>query len=1277
MGYVYVYPSGADDFSSIGLVGALCPSRCTHEEQAGGMSVLTLEHPHDEWGKWRALGIDCVLKAPVPVRTTPEIESGQVVTTVEVAIIAATATKAQRTVYSKAKNGKKKKVLKAGTSVIVVSAGETRYKIKSSKTSGWIAKEAVNITISETLGADTDSIESVAPAWEVRDQLFRIYDVERTESKVVCHARHISYDLLGNLTTYKESGAVSAQDALDGILDGCETEHEFAAYTDMADVRTGVDWLNWNPLKALLDPDEGFLKRWGCELVRDDYDLYFLRRAGMDRGARIEYGRNLMSVSHTIDAENVITRILPVGETKKGERLYLPERFIDSPHISEYPVPHVYVLEVSDAKIDDDGVTQAVAFARMREAAQKLLDDGCDLPTISMQVAVAKAPQMASTLDRIYLYDRVRVYHPSIGVNAQSDVVSRTWDVLRERTDAVELGSLRESLASVASWQISSIDGAKIAYGTVSGGALAADVITARHIQANSIYTEALQAGSITAEKVAAGFLYAQELVSQIATIVQANIDRANIGSVEIDYADIVNLKSVFAGIADAQIGNADIDYAQIKTADVRNLITYDAVGEKYYIADLAVSEANIVNLTVGEINLTDSEGNMVRLVLNESTGEITTERVTFDAKKILMAHSITANELNVDEIFANAALIGKITSANIAAGAITVNHLSSDVGAALDISSNAAIRARVTRDELEAAVADATGSRRLELWYTGAGGFLGSEEDESVITAHVYQGEEEITDTLAAALFVWSRDSTQAARAIAAAQEGATEQSIAAAVAQAQADDAQWAQDHAGLTSIQMGASDVMYHSIIACEIAGAQALYAIEIADGALYGAAQTEADGLYIDANGVLRANTYGYALDDYGVLSVETALGDATLRAQLTMTDESASPFRTRTEAQLLVLEDAIESKVTMEQVSDATADIREAVESITPGYIVQTVRQSNEYITDLGAKASASSVTALEQTASSLGARVTSIEDNGVDKVTVSAAMKFDLTGLRITQSGTLNYLLANTSTLGFFNANDRMLAGFNSSGDFVCTALRDPSASTGYYWKLSSSSTTTAPTDTVTNGQYTELGSVPAGSVTEKCYLSLVSQNGGVRGQIGYNHIYHQIENVIATYADDFVIEGRGDAYILLNNQVRMGSDVVPSGTTVRYLGRSDNRWGNVFLNNSPNVSSDVRLKRDIADMDGSLIDHLRPRTFRMKADPQKRRFGFIAQEVQDALHGMGIYDAALVSDENPDSLGMCYEQIIAPLVAKVQEQQRKIDDLEKRFERLEVLLNG
>lgn len=141
------------------------------------------------------------------------------------------------------------------------------------------------------------------------------------------------------------------------------------------------------------------------------------------------------------------------------------------------------------------------------------------------------------------------------------------------------------------------------------------------------------------------------------------------------------------------------------------------------------------------------------------------------------------------------------------------------------------------------------------------------------------------------------------------------------------------------------------------------------------------------------------------------------------------------------------------------------------------------------------------------------------------------------------------------------------------------------------------------------------------------------------------------------------------------NGAADFSCHVIPSENDAYALGSTaySKRWRRLYCVQAPDVSSDARLKKNIEDLDGSLIYRLRPRKFRMRDGDGKLRFGLIAQEVKAALDELGIEGADLYGDENPDSLSLVYEELIAPLIAAVQEQKSRIDDLESRLSALEA----
>lgn len=685
MADIYVYDKACEDFTNFGLVGALTPTECTFEEEANGLSEITLEHPLDDFGRFTALRRDNLLIAEVPVRTTPEIQNGAIVTSVEKWTVKpeTSITKAQRTIYRKQTGSSKLKVVPGGTEVTVVQKpAEGRYKVKSRYGDGWMEPDGLNYVQTETIENKSQSIESVQPAWTVKPQIFRIYSVEKNIDSVTVSARHISYDLLYNLTTYKNEAAVSCKDALAGIMNGCVAAHEFEAYTNLEDTRAGLDWTRVNPINALLDPETGLTARYSAALVRDNWALYVLHDPGLNRGVTVEYAKNMIGLTCTENAENVVTRIIPIGETKKGEDLLLEgTAWVDSPHINDYPVPHIQELKCENCKVGTDGVTTAIARARMREQAQAVFDNGGDLPEIDMSVEFVTLGDTAEyaqykDLDRLFLWDYVIIRHKKLDLDVTARVAAIKWDCILGRMVSMEIGKVGKTLANtgITTWQIpTGFSGSKIAGGTIGGRALQSDIISARHVQSESIYTEALQAESVTAEKLAAQAITADKIKAGSIT---ANEIASHTITAEKIAAGTITGDNIAAGAITAvnikgKTITADQLMAGLITADC-GLIATGAI-QTAQIADGSITAAKIVSLNADVI----------------TTGTIKADRLLIAGKDGLIyqinatSSGLSMTELSKDQykqqINGTVIVAQSITAAQIAAATITGNEIAAN----------------------------------------------------------------------------------------------------------------------------------------------------------------------------------------------------------------------------------------------------------------------------------------------------------------------------------------------------------------------------------------------------------------------------------------------------------------------------------------------------------------------------------------------------------------------------------------------------------------------
>ena len=637
----------------------------------------------------------------------------------------------------------------------------------------------------------------IVPAEQVTEQCFRIYsvDVDAEKAMVTVEARHISYDFMGNmcgqLTAQTGTYVLNALIKMQGSL--LAPDDRILATDITRRVNLG-DHSFINPIKYLMDPDFGLVQRARARLIRDNRDFYLLDNDHPpDRGYEIAYGKNMTGITWHKGTENVVTRIVPLGEDADGKTMLLPEKWVDSPHIGDYPIIHIGTLNVSDAKevlpdeADDEDedeeapastitpVTKDECYQLMREAAQDAFEKGCDLTDLTIEVDFihigdTEEYRQFRNLERVFLYDLVHIRHAPTGFVAEAQVSGYKWDALMRRYSSITIGNVFSVESSV-------VAGYQLSEGSISGGKIAAGAVSGANLR---------------------------ELAVTNGKIAHAAISTANIQDAAITRAQI----------ADAAVGTAQIGLASITSA----LIGAEAVGTTQ-IADGSITDAKIVELTANKINAGTLSVERLELVGSKSsvvyalnnTGDLVSQNVdTLDGDLLtersitgdkIVANAITANEIASRTITSNEILAGTITGAEIAAetieganikgGTITTGHVTSDFGKTLDLSSNEGITIRVSQvysdmDELV--------GFRLEIVSTSD--ILSGDVQSTTLEARVWHGSQNVTDQMDASRFQWKRKSADSTA------------------------DGIWNSTHKGMKSITLTIRDVLYSATYDCEL-------------------------------------------------------------------------------------------------------------------------------------------------------------------------------------------------------------------------------------------------------------------------------------------------------------------------------------------------------------------------------------------------------------------------------------------------------------------------
>ena len=346
-----------------------------------------------------------------------------------------------------------------------------------------------------------------------------------------------------------------------------------------------------NPVEAMLG-DEGIVGKYHAELARDWYDVYLVKRVGRDTDVEIRQGKNLLGISYDLDESGVVTRIVPTGEDKDGHVLYLPEKHIDSPNIGAYPHVKWGHLAVSDAREDDDTSKNDV-YKKLREAAQTELDNGCDLPTVTLDVDFLSVDDTEEYRDfgilhSIYLGDAVRVFVPRLNLTVALRMTQYTYDCLLEKYTACTLGTALDGVEG------SMISASQLAAGSIGGIKLAMGSIGTGHLQDGSV-------GSLQVRTAAIGSAHIQQ-----AAIGEAHIQNAAITTAKIEDLAVTRGKIAEAAIGAAQIEDASITRAKIGEAAIGSAQIEEGIITSAHIGAGEIQEANIHDGAITHAKITD-----------------------------------------------------------------------------------------------------------------------------------------------------------------------------------------------------------------------------------------------------------------------------------------------------------------------------------------------------------------------------------------------------------------------------------------------------------------------------------------------------------------------------------------------------------------------------------------------------------------------------------------------------------------------------------------------
>ena len=174
--------------------------------------------------------------------------------------------------------------------------------------------------------------------------------------------------------------------------------------------------------------------------------------------------------------------------------------------------------------------------------------------------------------------------------------------------------------------------------------------------------------------------------------------------------------------------------------------------------------------------------------------------------------------------------------------------------------------------------------------------------------------------------------------------------------------------------------------------------------------------------------------------------------------------------------------------------------------------------------------------------------------------------------------------------------------------------------------------------------------------------------------------IFSPTADADAGYMQFYVATSGSTSTTAMQWQITQYGTFAPNGNNTKNIGDTSNRVSVIYTANAVNVS-DQTLKTEIKDCDLGLdfINTLKPKSYKnLKEknvpleeghdDYNKKHYGLLAQDLIDGSLSDSVYGT------KDGEYSLAYNDLIAPMIKAIQEQQEQIESLQQE---IEVLKNG
>lgn len=317
-------------------------------------------------------------------------------------------------------------------------------------------------TASHASEIELSSIIVVKPNNTSALQAFRVYKITKPiNGQFSVYAQHISYQLsyIPSMPFNVTASASACNQTLQALKTNSAESNPFTFWTNVTTVASYTQGTPASIRQRLGGVEGSVLDQFGGEYEWDNYTVKLWSNRGVTTPSVIlRYGKNITDLNQESYISNTITGICPYWmDTEGTEIVTLPEKVVESQYADNYPFKRTVTLDMSQ-----DFESKPTEQQLRTLATAYLGKEGIGIPTVSVKVSFI---DLASTeeykdilsLQSVSLCDIIGVQFEKLGISTTAKVVKTVYDVLAERYDSIEVGSIRTSLASTINDQNSAI----------------------------------------------------------------------------------------------------------------------------------------------------------------------------------------------------------------------------------------------------------------------------------------------------------------------------------------------------------------------------------------------------------------------------------------------------------------------------------------------------------------------------------------------------------------------------------------------------------------------------------------------------------------------------------------------------------------------------------------------------------------------------------------------------------------------------------------------------